>query len=325
MWGRVKTSSKPLPTAHQRRRRAVVTLEFLGVFPLLLIFGLSIAQFSMAFRLHQRVVFASRYGAKLAAEMPRVGAVNVGNFNDAQLGDNLKSRIDHWLTASGLSSASEVTLEHNVCGALNPLQRQGANPSQRSLPALPTAWHADNVCYVRVTVEVPVVPNIPNMLKTFGLDWSNVTFRHSTVFRMEVDNQPPVAKVTISPRDLPSGVRIAPSDPNSAKTAGDAGPLRLVTSRAGSFDLTLSGKSSQDLEDGVGKMSFQWNIPGAAQGSTQGSSVRMKFNAPKDSTVVQRIVTLTVTDTCNCASKAEVPIELVRDNAPAPLLDDDAS
>lgn len=314
-------------------RRGIVTLEFLGVFPILLIFGLSIAQFSMAFRLNQRVVFASRYGAKLAAEMPRTGSMNVGNFNDPQMRDNLKSRIDTWLASAGLSSASEVTLEHNVCGAGNVVQRQlDYRTATRSVTeakaALPTAWNADNVCYVRVTVAVPVVPNVPNMLKTFGLDWSGVTFRQSTVFRMEVDNQPPVPQITIAASDLPSGVRLASSaSPGDAADdgSGKLQPLRLITSRSGSFDLTLSGKSSRDAEDSLSKMTFQWDMPGAARGSTQGASVRMKFDAPKDGTVIQKIVTLSVTDSCQCAAKAEVPIELTREPAPAPSLDDDAT
>jgi hypothetical protein len=317
MWGRAATTR----TEQQfRKRRGIVTLEFLGVFPLLLIFGLSLAQFSMASRLNQRVVFASRYGAKLAAEMPRVGDVNVGNFNDSQTRGNLKSRIDSWLASSGLSASSEVILEHNVCGAMNPLQRQGTRSAADSAPALPEAWHADNVCYVRVTVAVPVVPNVPNMLKTFGLDWSGVSFRHSTVFRMETDNQPPEPKVTLAARDLPSGVRLAQRTGADDKNGTE--PLRLVTSRSGSFNLTLSGASSRDAEDGVGKMAFQWNLPGAAQGLTQGATVRMKFDAPKDSTVVQKIVTLTVTDSCNCSRQAEVPIELTRDSAPVPIPDD---
>lgn len=321
----------PAHTSRVRMRRGIVTLEFLGVFPLLLIFGLSIAQFSMAFRLNQRVVFASRYGAKLAAEMPRTGSVNVGNFNSTQTRSNLKARIDSWLASSGLSPASEVTLEHNVCGAGNGLQRQldystaSRSVTEAKLPPLPDAWHADNVCYVRVTVAVPVVPNVPNMLKTFGLNWDGVTFRHSTVFRMETDNQPPVPQITVASQDLPSGVRLANSD-TSADSGNDLSGtpvrLRLVTSRSGSFDLTLSGKSSHDAEDALSKMTFKWDMPGAAQGSTRGASVRMKFDAPKDSTVVQKIVTLTVTDSCQCSSKTEVPVELTRELAPPPSLDD---
>lgn len=330
--GRLFSTPRIRRTRNGRRgRRGIVTLEFLGVFPLLLIFGLSIAQFSMAFRLNQRVVFASRYGAKLAAEMPRVGDRNVGNFNEARTRGNLKARIDAWLAASGLSPASEVTLEHNVCGAVHGLQRQfdasvaGRTTSVAALPPLPEAWNADNVCYVRVTVAVPVVPNVPNMLKSFGLDWSGVTFRQSTVFRMETDNQPPVPQITVSQGDLPHGVRLAPSSAaleQSTKDTGSAAPLRLVTSRGGPFELTLSGKSSSDAEDSLSKMSFQWSMPGAAQGSTRGASVRMKFDAPKDSTVVQKIVTLSVTDSCQCSRKVEVPVELTRDPAPPPSLDD---
>ncbi len=333
--GRLSPSTK-IPRTHgvcagqgtpRQSRRGIVTLEFLGVFPLLLIFGLSVAQFSMAFRLNQRVVFASRYGAKLAAEVPRVGSVNVGNFNDSQTRGNLKARIDAWLAASGLSPASEVTLEHNVCGATNGLQRQiSANAATTAqLPSLPSAWHADNVCYVRVTVAVPVVPNVPNMLKSFGLDWSGVTFRHSTVFRMETDNQPPVPQITVSERDLPQGVKLAPPSSTTStdgNATGTSAPLRLVTSRGGPFELTLSGKSSHDAEDSLSKMTFKWDMPGSAQGSTRGASVRMKFNAPKDSTIVQKIVTLSVTDSCHCSRKAEVPVELTRDLAPPPSLDD---
>ena len=306
-----------------RARRGIITLEFLGVFPLLLIFGLSIAQFSMAARLNQRVIFASRYGAKLAAEMPRVGERNVGNFNERRSSGNLKTRVDDWLNAAGLSAASEVILEHNVCGASNPLQRQGTSASSKALPALPVAWNSDNVNYVRVTVAVPVVPNVPNMLKTFGLDWSGVVFRHSTVFRMETDNQPPQPQITLNPRDLPSGLRVLPAraaDENSDEPA----PLRLATSRSGAVNLTLSGHNSRDLEDGPGKMSFQWNVPGSTVGSTTGASVRMKFDAPKNGTVVQQVVTLTVTDSCQCSRKAELPVELVPEPETGPIPNRDA-
>jgi hypothetical protein len=89
--------------------------------------------------------------------------------------------------------------------------------------------------------------------------------------------------------------------------------------------LTLSGSSSRDLEDGLAKMSFQWNVPGAAQGSTTGASVRMKFAAPKNGAIVQQVVTLTVTDSCQCSRKTEVPVELVHDSAPPPLLEEDPS
>lgn len=305
----------------RQARRGIVTLEFLGVFPLLLIFGLSIAQFSMAARLNQRVIFASRYGAKLASEMPRAGSRNVGNFNARHVSGNLKSHVDSWLQASGLSEASEVILEHNVCGATNTLQRLGTDAGNKALPPLPAAWNADNVNYVRVTVAVPVVPNLPNMLKTFGLDWSGVVFRHSTVFRMETDNAPPVPAITVDAHDLPSGVRLLPEEQN-AKTNGDQpAPLRLATSRSGPVTVTLSGAYSRDVEDGLGQMAFQWNVPGAAKGSTNGASVRMKLDLPKNGTVVQQVVTLTVTDSCQCSRKAEVPVELVPEPTPDPLFD----
>lgn len=303
-------------------RRGVVTIEVLGVVPLLIIFAISIAEFSMAMRLNHKVSFSSRYGAKLASELPRSGNISLGNYNLPDTPDNLKLRIDAWLTASGLTPSAAVLLEHNACGAANPRQLQTADgiaiDDAELLPALPEASPAQNACYVRVTVWLPVLGNVPNALKTFGLDWTGALLRHSTVFRLESDNTPPVAVIDVPAASLPAGYRLLSSGPSSPSADGPA-PIRLSTTRAGKTTLTFSGRGSRDAESSRGTLQYRWNGTARAAGVNDRPEYRTQIDMPPGTQIQRFQVSLAVTDECGCSSQFEVPVEVTRgDLVPVP-------
>ncbi|WP_315850674.1 TadE/TadG family type IV pilus assembly protein [Thalassoglobus polymorphus] len=178
---------------HSRLRRGVVVLETILVLPILFICLLAIIEFGILFQVSQQVSFASRVGVKLAAESSRTSAENpwLENFNDESampgppFGESLKERVDELLANGSLSESCQVIMEHNVAGVMNTVQVYPAvapagcvcEPQGGGLPL--TNEH------VRVTVCVPFSGNVPNLLATFGLDLSDVTISHSTVFRYE--------------------------------------------------------------------------------------------------------------------------------------------
>lgn len=294
----------------KRPRRGIVTIEVLGVMPCLLIFALSIAEFSMALRLNHKVAFSSRYGAKLASEQPRFGPISLASYNQPETPDNLKYRIDRWLTASGLSPSSAVLLEHNACGVEQPHQLQLASdidlPDLNELPPLPAAEPGLNLCYARVTVWLPVVGNVPNALKTFGLDWQGALLRHSTVFRVESDNEFPEPVISITEDSLPSGVTI------SAVTDANGEPrFQLAIRRSGRTTITLTGAESRDRETPANRLKYRWSTNGRSVSGANGREFRMAVQRPTSGTRQLLQIGLDVTDDCGCSSKLEIPVEVL--------------
>lgn len=290
------------------RRRGVITIEAIAVTSLLVLFAASIAEFAMAFRVQQRVASASEYGARLAARMPRSGTMSLGTFNTTDCPANLKSRIDAWLQEAGLSPSTAVLLEHNACGVANPVQLLPTTSHfpATSFPNLPTSTASD-VNYVRVTVAVSLAKNVPNALKSLGLDWGTSLVRHSAVFRVESDNTPPTPYVSVDPAALASGDRV-----EAITTADGRTGLRIITRRGGIVPITLSGHGSQDAEDASQDLAFNWQSSAALRGAVNQPTVRSELTLPADADGALAEVTLTVTDKCQCSSSTSVPLEVIR-------------
>ncbi len=301
----------------ERRRRGIVTIEVLGVVPLLIIFAVSVAEFSMAMRLHQRVAFASRYGAKLASEAPRFGPNSLAQFNSGRTEVDLKSRIDRWLVASGLSRSLAVRLDHNTCsvdGRTQTRMESGMSlPNDGDLPDLPTPSADGNGCYVRVTVWLPLDRNLPNALKTFGLDWSGATIRHSTVFRLETDNQPPIPAVELLSRQLPQGFQLQTSASDGDGSSPAA--IRINANRHGPLELAFSARGSRDAETPRAGLSYRWTTTGQARGLTNAEAFRARLDLRPGVRQQTFNIALDVTDGCSCSSKLMVPVEVTRNDA----------
>jgi Flp pilus assembly protein TadG len=170
-------------SARGSSRRGVVTLELIIALPILVILLIAIIEFAMILSVSKHVEFASRVGAKLAAETPEtdLGTLNAGG---------LKQRIDEYLLNAGLSQSCTVVLEHNVAAAGNPVQVDGGGCNCEATGGLPAsvpvpAQASVTVESVRVTVCLPIVGNVPNALSTFGLDFTGHTLQHSTAWRYE--------------------------------------------------------------------------------------------------------------------------------------------
>lgn len=178
--------------AHRsRRRRAVVTLELILAIPILLIVLLAVVEIGLILAASKHVEFASRLGAKLAAEMPRTGGPpNLGTFNLPVTPNNIKDRVDQYLQTAGYTGSCTVILEHNVVGVINPVQTDDDGMSCPcepigTLPAAVPGPPATVIESVRVTVCLPMEGNIPNCLATFGFDLADCSIRQSTVWPYE--------------------------------------------------------------------------------------------------------------------------------------------
>lgn len=297
-------------SAAARSRRGIITIEVLGVMPCLLIFALSISEFSMALRLNHKVAFASRYGAKLASEQPRFGQNSLAVCNQVQTPDNLKYRIDRWLTASNLTPSAAVLLEHNACGVGQTYQLQTSPGveigNDRPLPPLPVPVPQLNVCYVRVTVWLPVVGNVPNALKTFGLDWDGALLRHSTLFRLETDNSFPEPVISVAEESLPSGVTVA-----AATDLNGVPALQFATRHSGRSTVTFTAAGSHDRETTASRLKYRWTSNATALSGNQGREFRMAIQRPQSGRQESLQVGLEVTDDCGCSSKLEIPVEVL--------------
>lgn len=181
------------PAAPPRvRRRAVITLELLFAIPILLIVLLAVVEVGLILAASKQVEFASRQGAKLAAEVPRSGGPpELGTFNLPATVNNLKDQVDEYLATAGYTNSCTVILEHNVAGVANPSQTDDDGQPCNcgpigSLPAAVPGPPAAGLESVRVTVCLPMDGNIPNCLAVFGLDLADCTIRQSTVWRYEL-------------------------------------------------------------------------------------------------------------------------------------------
>jgi len=230
------------------RRKGVVTLELLIWLPVLVIFVVAVIEFGIVLQVDKQVSYASRFGAKIASEVPRSLPDNphLGNLNDPSAApppltaDSLKGRIDEFLATHGLTASCQVILEHNATGVGNSPQ-ENPNPvppgCNCGVPGTPLPPSNE---YVRVTVCLPMTGNVPNSLRTFGLDFSTSTISHTTVFRYE----------TSAPgNSWAVGLNTATLDPVILNETG-TGPVWSSQPPPGTGDGTLNGVDFVDGSNG---------------------------------------------------------------------------
>lgn len=164
-------------------RAGSVTLEFLLVLPILLIFLLAVVEFGMFFSNMQQVALACRVGAEAASQT--AGLPNA----PASVPTNITDAINHQLASSGILPC-RIYLEHNLPGTEQELVTTFVPACTCSAPATPlppTPPPATNYgrLSVRVTVCVPMTELAPNCLALFGFDLSSRCAKCSTTFRYE--------------------------------------------------------------------------------------------------------------------------------------------
>ena len=138
---------------------------------------LAVVEFGLILAAAKHVEFASRLGAKLAAE-----SANLDTFNQPATSNNLKTQVDRYLNTAGYTNSCQVILESNVTGFSNTPQ---PNPTTAACPCTPVPSSSLPMQAVRVTVCLPMTGNIPNVLSTFGYDVSVCSVRQSTVWIYE--------------------------------------------------------------------------------------------------------------------------------------------
>lgn len=317
------------------RRSGLIILELILVLPILVILLLAIIEFGVIYQVNKQVAYASRFGAKLAAEIPRS---QLSTYNDSMTLNNLKDRIDEYLANHGLTASCAVILEHNACSAANPVQ---INPSpipsgcNCGAPAmsLPGGEPPAGEAYVRVTVGVKLQGNAPNCLSSFGFDLGDRTLEHSTLMRIEANNETPVATFTASaaaplPGDYAVIVRSLPTTcpPETPNLV-----IRGTAPAGGTVSLSFDGSASSDAE---GPVTYAWSTTstGPATSPTAGAAATfgpVSFTTPPDpntggattepDSVYQYTVKLTVTDTCGQTHTCTLYIDLqTADSDPAP-------
>lgn len=302
---------KPLaPPA--RAPQGVVTLELLLVLPVVILFLLAVIQFALIYEVDKRVGYASRFGAKVASETTRdqAAAVNLGNL--ATIGE-LRRQVDVFLATAGLGGACGVILEHNAC-LPGTVQTDIDAGCVCPAPADPLPGGEPNgPAYVRVTVCLPLDDNLCDLLPSFGgFSLADKTLRHSTTFRIERDNQPPDAVLTMPLPALAGGVAVPPlpisSPPTGAVSITFPGPPPAL------LGLSFNALASTDPEQPFSALTFNWAADTDGNGGfdtlSSGTTFAADFVTPAPGAASVHAVRLTVTDGCNATDTAQVIITL---------------
>jgi len=324
--------SRPLLQLRDVGRAGAVILEFILALPVLVILLLAVVEFSVMLQVNQQLAYASRFGAKLAAEITRNKDIhpNLGDFNLASTTevDSLQGRIDRYLQTHGLTKSCAVVLEHNACSVPNHEQdRPGTikdschcgNPPALMPVSLPGG--SENEAYVRVTVALTLKDNVPDLLNTLGFALGDRTFVHSTTLRIETDNTPPTPVIGISPASsLPPGY-----EPNSFPSSPDCGDKITiqnptgVTAATGSLTFNLNGAGSHDAEGSI--QSYAWSVTGPDSpvinnSGSSSASVELPIpvapgpgDTPATATNAYAIK-LTVTDQCGRSNDCTINIDI---------------
>ena len=296
-------------TSTCHRRRGIVVVELLLWLPVLLTGLMAVIEFAIMQQVNQQVALASRYGAKIASEVTRAFAVspNLSDLNQTSTINNLQSRIDTFLANAGLTASCEVRLEHNSC-IDNPLQVDTASPCNCTVtgPAVLPAGEPPappNEAYVRVTVCVPLLGNVPNCLSTLGFDITDRIVRHSTTYRIETNNTAPSPIIRLL--TLPTGVTYAGALPVLSAPTNSI-QLDVTAAAANPFNLTLDGTLTTDLETPFSGLTLIWTktIGTPASGPTTGTGVAVSFDRPNSSVDPDTVhaVQLIVTDSCGTSA-----------------------
>lgn len=178
------------------RRSAIVTLETIVWLPVLAILLAAVIEIGLILTGAMHVATASRLGAKLAAEDPRLTNTVMVPMPQAAV-DEIAVAIDNYLENAGYgSSATEgVRLQYNTIGDgssyLSVVNSGGTCPEQNSPPFpllnnTPNDFDDDFPRAIRVVVCVNATTISPNLLSTFGFDTSSTTLELSTTYPYEL-------------------------------------------------------------------------------------------------------------------------------------------
>ena len=169
---------------HTRRRQGSLTVEMLLVVVVLAIITVAVVQFGVFFANAQEVSLAARIGGLEASQFAGLSTTS----GDPVPADVIHA-IEHQLESSCIEWA-EIRLEHNVTGALTPVELKSIAPGgficdpKTNLLAPPFP----GTRYVRLTVCVPLNEVFPKSLSFFGeqLFPSTRTYEHTATFRYEL-------------------------------------------------------------------------------------------------------------------------------------------
>lgn len=321
---RLKNVWPSSPVAPKRSiRRGVVVVELIIWLPVLLTALMAIVQFALMQQVNQQVALASQYGAKIASEITRSFAVspNLSDINQTATVNNLQSRIDTFLANAGLTASCEVRLEHNAC-VNNTLQVDNAVPCTCNATGpvvLPAGEPPQGEAYVRVTVCVPLIGNVPNLLNTLGFNITGRIMRHSTTYRVETNNAAPVPVIRL--QTLPAGVTLGVGGPVPVTNLPTT-LIRLDVDRAIAPDpisLTFDGNLTTDVETPLAGLTLTWTKTGVpASGPTVGTSFNASFDVPDNIFPIDpdtvHFVQLTASDPCTGSASRTLSILVRRVN-----------
>lgn len=318
---RQATNSMPLASG-DRRRRGVVIVELLIWLPVLMTALMAVVEFALMQQVNQQVALASRYGAKIAAEVTRAFATspNLSDINQTATVNNLQSRIDTFLANAGLTASCEVRLEHNAC-VNNPLQVDNATPCSCSATGpvtLPAGEPPQGEAYVRVTVCVPLNGNVPNVLSTLGFDISGRIVQHSTTYRVETNNAAPVPRIRL--QTLPAGVTFGVGGPLPVMSP-PAIMIRLDVDRTVAPDpisLTFDANLTTDVETPLAGLTLAWTKTGTTASAGAGTTFNASFDVPNNIFPIDpdtvHTVQLTASDPCGGSASRSLSILVRRVN-----------
>ncbi len=295
-------------TSISHTRRGIVVVELLLWLPVLLTALMAVIEFALMQQVNQQVALASRYGAKIAAEVTRAFTVspNLSDINQTATVNNLQTLIDTFLANAGLTASCEVRLEHNAC-VDNTLQVDTATPCTCSAtgPVLPAGEPPGppGEAYIRVTVCVPLLGNVPNCLSTLGFDLTDRVARHSTTYRVETNNAAPSPVLRLSA--VPTGVTVFSGGPLPVRTPPTlAIQLNVDNTSSDPFSLSFDGMLSTDVETTLSGLTMSWTKAGTpASGPLTGFGFGASFDRPDSNAAADTVhtVQLTVTDPCGAS------------------------
>lgn len=319
----LKTGLAPFARLFKPNRRGVAVVELIIWLPVLMTALMAVVEFALMQQVNQQVALASRYGAKIASEVTRAFATspNLSDINQTATVNNLQSRVDTFLANAGLTASCEVRLEHNACVS-NLSQVDTATPCNCSAtgPAvLPAGEPPQGEAYVRVTVCVSLVGNVPNLLSTLGFDITGRIVQHSATHRIETNNTAPSPVIRLSA--LPAGVTFGVGGPLPV-TSPPTNLIRLDVDRAIAPDpitLSFDGNLTTDIETPLVGLTLSWTKTGTpASGPTSGATFNANFDVPDNIFPIDpdtvHTVQLTVTDPCTASTTQTLTILVRRVN-----------
>jgi len=160
------------PNQKQKQRRGVVTLELILIMPIMIIFVVAAVEFGVLLAQIKQVEFASREGARLAAQQtPTDLSSAIGPVSN---------RVERVLQTGDIPEYCKVILQHNVATASSPTQSTGScNCPTPTSPPLPAGT---NLAAVRVTVCVGMDKLAPDLLSSLGLSLNGKIVSQTTTW-----------------------------------------------------------------------------------------------------------------------------------------------